>query len=390
MQKILFVINNMKIGGIQKSLVNLLNEISYMYDIHLVIFYPYGELMELLPKNIKIISVNPLLQVLGISQKESYKLSLKIILLQTFGAVWSRIFGNKVLVNWLVKKNKIDEYFDYAISYAHFQPLKYFLGGTNEFVLNCVNAKNKITFVHGDFKNYGGNSKYARKKYQLFDKVAFCSKSIRDGFLEIMPELSNKTYVVENFNSYSKIKDLAYSNVIIYPKDYFNVVSICRLSSEKGINKSIEAVKYCLEKNLKVKYHIVGDGPEKNRLQELTRRLGLNNNVFFYAETSNPYVFLPNADLLLFPSVHEAAGLIVEEAAFLGIPVLATKTISSKEMILDKGYGWVCANEDNAFAKELEYLLLNKDKIMSKKKYLNKIKFNNVLNLKQFYKLINE
>ena len=97
----------MEIGGIQKSLVNLLEAIKKEYDISLVIFAPKGKLMESLPNNIKIVPINPLLQVLGISQKQAYGRGIKIVLLQTFGAIWSRIFGNQSIINWLVKKEKI-------------------------------------------------------------------------------------------------------------------------------------------------------------------------------------------------------------------------------------------------------------------------------------------
>lgn len=189
MKKILFVINNMKIGGIQKSLINLLSEINDLYDISLIVFSPDGCLMKYLPSNIKIVPVNPLLQVLGINQKESYGKGLKILSLQTFCAIFTRVFGNGWIINLLVKIGSIKETFDYAISYAQFFPAKYFVGGTNEYVLNCVKANSKIAFVHSDFENYGGNNKYTRSKYKEFDKIAFCSNSVRDGFLKIMPEL---------------------------------------------------------------------------------------------------------------------------------------------------------------------------------------------------------
>lgn len=389
MKKMLFVINNMEIGGIQKSLVNLLEAIKKEYDISLVIFAPEGKLMESLPKDIKIVPVNPLLQVLGISQKQAYGRGRKIVLLQTFGAVWSRIFGNQSIINWLVKKEKISDYYDCAISYSQFPPLKYFIGGTNEFALNSVNAKTKIAFIHSDFQNCGGNSKYAREKYKLFDKIAFCSKSAQHSFLQIMPMLKEKTYVVKNFNSYEKIKKLAFDNTVKYEKNTFNVISISRLSTEKGINRGIKAVAHCLKQGIKVNYHIIGVGPDEKRLMDIVNEYKIKENIFFHGETDNPYRFLPNADLLLFPSIHEAAGLVIEEAASLGIPVLASKTISSKEMVLDNGFGWVCENNQQFFDTYLEKLLKNSQEIYEKKNFINNKIFSNKVNIMQFNLLIN-
>ena len=390
MKKMLFVINNMEIGGIQKSLVNLLEAIKKEYDISLVIFAPKGKLMESLPNNIKIVPINPLLQVLGISQKQAYGRGIKIVLLQTFGAVWSRIFGNQRIINWLVKKEKISEYYDYAISYSQFPPLKYFIGGTNEFVLDSVNAKTKIAFIHSDFQNCGGNSKYAREKYKLFDKIALCSKSAQHSFLQIMPMLKEKTYVVKNFNSYEKIKKFAFDNTVKYKKNIFNVISISRLSIEKGIDRGIKAVAHCLKQGIKVNYHIIGSGPDKKRLMDIVNEYEIKENIFFYGETDNPYRFLPNADLLLFPSIHEAAGLVIEEAASLGVPVLASETIASKEMVLDNDFGWVSKNNQKEFNFNLEFLLRNKSVIDNKKETMQNKIFNNELNIEELKNFIDE
>ena len=390
MRKVLFVINNLNIGGIQKSLVNLLNEIANEYDISLVVFSEEGELFNELPSNIKIIKVNKILKVLGLSQKEVFKEGLSLWLLRTVGAIYSRIFTNASLINILTSIFKLKEEFDYAISYSQFSNPRYFSGGTNEYVLNSVNAKFKIAFIHSDFKNYGGNSKYTRKKYKQFNKIAFCSKSSQKSFLQIMPEMKYKTFVVKNFNSYNEIKKLACDNTVKYRNNIFNLISISRLSAEKGIDRAIKAVANCLKLGVEINYYIIGDGPERKKLMDLVNECELNDKIIFLGENINPYRFLPNADLLLFPSIHEAAGLVIEEAASLGIPVLSSKTISSKEMILDNDFGWVSENNQDAFNKYLYYLLNNKDILLEKKRLIKMKKFNNQINIKQFQNLLTE
>ena len=56
--KVLIVNNNMQVGGIQKALSNLLSEISGLYDVSLLLFYPEGDLMEDIGKNVKVIKGN--------------------------------------------------------------------------------------------------------------------------------------------------------------------------------------------------------------------------------------------------------------------------------------------------------------------------------------------
>ena len=55
MKKILFVINHMDMGGIQRALVELLKQIGSMYDISLMVIKPDGVLMNELPATVKVI-----------------------------------------------------------------------------------------------------------------------------------------------------------------------------------------------------------------------------------------------------------------------------------------------------------------------------------------------
>lgn len=51
--------------------------------------------------------------------------------------------------------------------------------------------------------------------------------------------------------------------MIKYNKEFINVLTVSRLSIEKGVERGIKAIAKCIRKGIKVKYHIVGDGPEK-------------------------------------------------------------------------------------------------------------------------------
>ena len=379
----------MCIGGIQKAFVNLMKELANNYDITLVVFSNHGGLKKALPVNIKLITLNDNLEVLGLSQKEVMKKGIRSIIIRTLGAVFSRVFSNRIPINLLINKLKLSGNYDYGISYMQFAPAKLFTGGTNEFLINCVNATNKITFVHSDFKNYGGNTFYTQKMYRKFDRIAVCSNSSREQFLKVLPELSCKTFVVKNCNDYDEIKKMSDEAMIKYNKEFINVLTVSRLSIEKGVERGIKAIAKCIRKGIKVKYHIVGDGPEKKRLEQIAAKYGVEKEINFYGNQINPYSFMKAADLLLFPSIHEAAGLVVEEARVLKLPILATKTISSQEMILDNDLGWICENNEYDLTKKL-FLLLSNPMILKKKKAnINTLDCNNIISVQQFNKMIN-
>jgi glycosyltransferase involved in cell wall biosynthesis len=80
-------------------------------------------------------------------------------------------------------------------------------------------------------------------------------------------------------------------------------------------------------------------------------------------EQVNPYRYIKNADYFLLPSFHEAAPIVFDEAAILGVPVLATKTLSAVEMIENRRAGFVCENSTEAIYDMLRSVLSSNEKL---------------------------
>jgi L-malate glycosyltransferase len=73
-------------------------------------------------------------------------------------------------------------------------------------------------------------------------------------------------------------------------------------------------------------YHIIGDGPDRASLEQLTRALGLEQNVVFHGRQEHSFVlqFLPTIDFLITNSRSETFSLITAEAVAFGKPVIVT------------------------------------------------------------------
>ena len=154
MKKLLIVNNNLEIGGIQKSLVNLLNGISPEYDITLLLFSKTGPLLKCVPGNIKIITPRRRYAIYGLNRHQIKKrpflfvFKSLLILLKKFlkpSAIRKIIgFGQKRYSGY-----------DAVISYTHpFSP-KSLNAGCAEFVIEKTVSKNKICFVHCDYEKSG-------------------------------------------------------------------------------------------------------------------------------------------------------------------------------------------------------------------------------------------
>ncbi len=392
MKKIIIVNNNMHIGGVQKSLYNLLCSIDTVneYDVTLLLFSKNGVIFDGLPGTIKIKECKGFFRFLGKTRSEC-KTSLSDYLLRFIFAALSRVLGRALVLKLLLLFEPIeDDEFDCAISFMHNGPARAFYGGTQEYVLSRVKAEKKVAFIHGDYIKcgacYGANNRILEK----FDLIAACSDGCRNVFVQALPALENKCITVRNFNRFDEIKELSDIDPVGYACDVLNVIMVARLSPTKGIDRAINALAFCVKKGIVLNLHIVGGGSEYEKLLELTKTLGMENNVVFYSEQSNPYRFMKNADLFLLTSYHEAAPMVIDEAVCLGLPVLTTQTTSSQEMVTNEGCGWVCENSQEALNDALFAVLSDKNELKAMKSRLLIRQSDNSKALAQFGALLKD
>lgn len=386
MKKIIIVNNNMKVGGVQKSLYNLLWSIEGKYDITLCLFKKDGAYADPLPASVKVIETPGLFRYLAVGQSECRGVDkIKRGILAAFCRVFGRSCGIKIL---LASEKTLPEHYDCAVAFLHNGRDESFYGGVQDYVLHRVNADRKVAFIHCDYRNCGADNAYNNRIIGEFDKIAACSDGCRHAFESILPGLASKCTTVRNFHRFDEIRSLAETDPIVYDSETVNIISVSRLSQEKGIERSIEAVVEILRKGLSVKLHIVGAGAKGRELRELAGELGVADSVIFYGEQKNPYRYMKNADLFLLTSYHEAAPMVIDEARALGIPVLTTETTSSKDMVTDMECGWVCDNTQTAISESLYAIAANRKTLADMKEKLKKRVADNKIAERQFVEVI--
>lgn len=388
MKKVVFVINNLGTGGVQSSLLNLLAELKGKFHITVLCFDKrLKNSSNVLPPHVELVVPNSPFSYLGMSQGELRGKPAKY-LARAFWAFFTKLLGRSFVIRMMLPfQKKLGDY-DCAISYLHEASQKSFYGGCNEFVLKKIKAKKKVTWLHCDFELCGANSKASEKIYQQFDEIVACSEGTKRAFLHCMPQFEDKCVAIRNCNDYENIRRLA-GDGIPYDKSEFNIVTVARLSKEKGIERAIEAVKRCVKKGYQLHYHIVGSGDQAVYLKKLTEDYGLENVITFYGNQSNPYPYMKNADLFLLPSYHEAAPMVFDEAACLGVPILATETTSTDEMITESGSGFVCENSQDGIADGLIKVLKKPDSLIEIKKALQQRQFTNQDKINKVSEVIN-
>lgn len=301
MKKILFTSKNLCIGGMEKSLVNLLNNLAQNYEITLILEEKKGLLLKKLDKKIQVISY-----------KNS---SIKIVLLRKIINFFKRVL-------WGIKnKNK----YDFSCNYATYS----FLGSR----LVQIASKNSALYVHSDyynvFKKDINEVKEFFNKHRIdkFTKIIFVSHECLNPIAKIFPNLKNKMLVINNLVDYKNIRMLSKQNISFTKINHRkrNFIFLGRLENEsKNLKLLLDSFLEIIKKDKNTNLFIVGDGNYKNYINNFIINNKLEKNIIFIGELENPYSLLRECDCLILTSNYEGFPVIFLEALALDKPIMTT------------------------------------------------------------------
>jgi len=205
---------------------------------------------------------------------------------------------------------------------------------------------------------------------RLADKVIFISESTKT---EVLKELKLKNEKVEvvycpvlKGKAISKTeRENARERLKINDEDFI-IIRVGNLVFRKGDHLIIQALSKLPEK---IKLFMVGDGPERNSLKNLTRSLGLENRVYFYGRVSDTFEYYNVSDLFIMASFYdrkegdiEGLGIVILEAEGKGLPVIVADSGGMPEAIEKGETGFVFAeNDSDDLAEKILDIYQNKD-----------------------------
>lgn len=184
-----------------------------------------------------------------------------------------------------------------------------------------------------------------KKTYPLADKVIFQTLEMKAEFTNKLPFLpKEKTFVITNPVDTYYIDEKIKGNASPYDEQYVNYVFVGRIHPSKGLDVLIPAFHNLLSKINNSRLYIVGkaDNDEyANYLRDLANKLNLKGNIFWVGFTDNPYRYMAGASCLVLPSRLEGLPNVVLEAIYLGVPVIATRSVPVVDRIVGKKQGIV-------------------------------------------------
>lgn len=173
------------------------------------------------------------------------------------------------------------------------------------------------------------------------------------------------------------------------------VGTAARLTKSKGIRYLIEAFSYLYNKYRDLNLVIIGDGEERKNLEELAKRLNINDRVFFLGALPNARLYFSNFHIFVLPTLSEALGIVLLEAISQKVPVITTAVGGIPEIIKDEENGLLVSPKDSLeIAKAIERLINNRE-LMEKlgeagyKRYKKEFTLENMtINTKETYEYL--
>ncbi|MDR3273573.1 MAG: glycosyltransferase [Flavobacteriaceae bacterium] len=334
MIKLLFVNTDLRGGGAEKVLVNLVNSLDYSkYEVTVFTVFKEGINREYLNREIK--------------QKWFFNKPFK---------GYSRLallFSPKFLFKLFIK-NK----YDIIISYLEGFPSRIVSGcnNPNSLLLSWIHLELYQNTISYEFRN----TKEAEKAYNRFDEIVCVANTVKDCFLKCLQIPEEKTNVIYNLLDIQDIKNKSLAFEL--PKiDKIRLCTVGRLNPQKGYDRLLRIVKKLFWNNrLDFELLILGMGPLELEFKEYIKKNELENIVKFLGYQENPYAYIKSSDLFVCSSYKEGYSTVVTESILLETPVITTDCSGMSE-ILDEGKsGIIVDNSEEALYEGLKKILTDK------------------------------
>ena len=295
-KNIAIFVDNLDVGGIQRSIVNLLNNVDYSKcNIDLYFF----------------------------NKKNFYDLSDKVnvIFLKKPSVFYKYIpfsISKKIL-----KVDYLDKEYDLSIDFESYQVY------TAVGALNCK-SKKRVIWIHNDYvMKCKDNKKFrvlytlSKGKYHYFDTFCAVSEGAMDSFLKLQNFKNKEFFIVPNFIDTNEIKTKLKDDCDLeVDSKKINIVSMGRLCSQKGFDLLLYNIKELLKYRKDFHLYIIGDGKLKNNIEKLILKLKINNYVTLLGNQKNPFKYMKKMDLFYLNSRYEGQGMVLLEAKSVGLDVL--------------------------------------------------------------------
>ncbi len=360
MKDVLFVIESLNCGGSEKSLLAILQNFDYSkYNVDLLMIVEDSEFQKFLPKEVNVIFFKPLKDT-GFFKLLLNRIQLKVLKIDKKfhpAQVFWRVFGKSI-----PNHNKF-----YDTIFASNQ------GFATYFVATKTKSFKKIAYLNIDYKIAGYKPSFDIGFYKKFDKIISVSGQCESIFINEMNLIGQKfdTQVIYDITDVTSVLSLSKVGKKLPDSNKIKIVTVCRLTHQKGLDLAIEACDILVRKGYDINWFIVGEGVLRPKLEALITKFKLQNNFYLLGFDENPFGYMKSCDIYVQTSIFEGLGLTVLEAKIIEKPIVCTNFPTVKHILKDDFSGLICEMNSIDIASKIEKYINNPD---LKNKIINNLK----------------
>lgn len=337
----------MNVGGVEKALLGLLSVLQLdKYEVHVGLLKKDGGFLDFLPKEVivheincytdnwKLINDPPLRNIKTMLKNgQLVEAVVHFLLYLQIKLTSNRFWFYKYILR---KEDYFPVEFDLAVSFAGPSQIM------DYYICEKVNANKKCCWIHFDVSQYGIDKKMTAILYKRFDRIFIVSEEGKIIFDKLFPQFAAKTEVFHNVVSQENVISLAEVGPSFEDdSDVQRILTVGRISEEKGQQVAIVALKLLLDRGYVLKWYFVGDGDNRDYCEQLAEEYGIRDNVVFLGVQTNPYGYMKDCDVYVQPSRHEGFCITVAEASCFDKPIVATDFTGANEQLKHRDNGLV-------------------------------------------------
>ena len=353
-RKIFVFSQAMELGGVERSLLGLLNSIDYdRYDVDLFLMRHSGELMPYLNPNAKLLPEIPQYASLAVPMTSLLKSG-------QFGVLSGRLKG-KLAARSFDKRHPSDKPSVTALTDSHkytLNSMPLISGKTYDLAISFltphyfarerVRAKKYAAWIHTDYTALTFDRSAELAMWEGYDAICGVSEHTSESFQSVFPELAQKVRTVENILPRElTCKQAAMPQTDMPADGAIRLLSVGRFCDAKNFDNVPDICRRLAEDGLNVKWYLIGYGGDEPLIRRKIAEAGMQDRVIILGKKYNPYPYMRACDLYVQPSRYEGKAVTVREAQLLGKPVVITNYATSAGQLED-GVDGVIVPMDNA------------------------------------------
>lgn len=383
-KKVLFVIDTLRIGGAEKSLVSLLQLIDYnVFDIDLLLFGRNGEFERFLPSSVTIIPPPELYNHLKNSVFNNLirgRVALAMSRIAYSVALrFHRVFSKKATVRWYNQA-----FWTYFAKFITPQPgiydtaIAYSQGIPTFFVVDKVSSANKIGWINVYYNLSVAESRFNERFYGSLKKIVLVSDGALEVFQKVFPQYSNKMLVIHDLCNAELLRCMACEGTTEMDMSLPRILTVSRLDKDfKGLDISLATADVLVQRGIRFNWYFVGDGKDRAFMEDYIKTHKLKQYVHLLGAKANPYPFFKNATLYVQTSRQEGWGISIVEARLFNIPVVTTEYGTVWNQMVQRKNGIVTNYDPSCIADAIQELLGDERLYSEMREYLSQEKKGN-------------